>query len=133
MQLTPPKEIFTELRIRFETDMRKKFQKSGIDLERNLAGAYRCKRIQLWWCGYKLAHESENGINRTVATPVTRFIVGRVVEDNGTNKFHMAPTPYRHLRRDGATEEAQRLADLHDDKFAIFRCVDVVSPIKEQH
>lgn len=131
MQTPQPKEIYTDLRLRFEADMRRKFEKSGVDLDRTKAGMYKCKRIQLWWLGYKLAHESENGINRSSPVPATRFIVGRVEDDNGTKKFRLAPVPYRHLTRLNATEEANRLANFHGGQFAIFRCVDIVSPVKE--
>lgn len=132
MQKPQPKDITTELRQRFEDDMQRKFAKSGVDLERTKAGMYKCKRIQLWWMGYKLAHESENGINRASPVPATRFIVGRVEDDNGTKKFRMAPVPYRHLVRKAATEEAQRLANLHGGQFAIFRCVDIASPTEQE-
>jgi len=104
------------------------------DLAKDGQGRYYNARMQALWDGFQMYHNRFT----TVKSPtfrvnyqkaLGRYVIAKI-GPNGVPLFNRAP--FRHMTIVDATTEALRLADEHQDGFAIFRCMDIVGKPKEE-
>lgn len=100
--------------------------------------AYKNKKTQQLWLGYKLHHEmryAARWVNpRDVERPLGKYVVAKI---NHIGVPSFSHHPFRHHLRKDAVAEANRLGVEYGGRFAVFRCIEVAGqppliPVGEQ-
>ena len=124
----------SELRARFEEDLiatyanqpHPNLSKFGDHKEGN-KGRYKDNKVDSMWKGYQLFARTSMRIISKKETdfPLGRYVIGKVIDDG--KKVQFARIPFRHQTRKLATEEMNRLVEIYNEPFALFRCVEINS------
>lgn len=115
-----------ELREMFEEDMTRKKTITCFNRDKN--GMYTSKYTRASWIGYKAFFERMYNLGAKEMPMVGRYILG-TARENGN--ITMSRSPYRHGSKLSAITEANRLAVELGKPIYLFRCHEVIQPIKE--
>lgn len=123
------RQALRDIRVEFERMARKKYKLNSLDLERTPDGQqYRKPNINHLWLGFKLYHENAD-VRETLFGKGT-FVISAINETGG---FDFRQNPYVHNHFDKAVIEQERLHQMADKSFALWRCVRVLRGNKRKN